>query len=106
VRLISLISQIHGMVAVSRIQTDHLSRLDATRESHELYLAEAKENKVKLGAHLYKARIPVTFPLPPGASLGLATLEQGITGLDLSLKSFIPQVFTPTYFNPIRPALG
>jgi hypothetical protein len=99
-------AHIHGILAVKRIEADQEIQLRATRESHDLYLQEAKAGKMKFGSLLYKARIPFAFDLPAGASLGLTALEGGPRSLDLSLKAFIPQSFTPTYLNPIRPASG
>lgn len=104
--LLATSAHVHGILAVKRIEADRETQIRATRESHELYLQEAKAGKMKLGSHLYKGRIPFAFELPPGASLALTALEGAPRGLDISLKAFIPQSFTPTYLNPIRPASG
>ncbi len=103
---LSFFSQIHGIWILHRFETDQKQLVEASKASTQLYAKEAKSGKIKLGSLASKSRFPFTAQFAPGAALGVAAVERSPHTIELSLKSFTPQVFTPVFVNPLRTALG
>jgi hypothetical protein len=104
--ILGVFSQVYGIVALSRLKGDSASLQEATRQSHEYHLNSAKSGKLRLGAYLSKIRFPHESSAPPISALAFSSVERFPHEMEVSIKAHLPQLFTPSYFNPLLPALG
>lgn len=104
--LLGVFSQIYGMISLTRLKDDQGSLQEATRQSHEYHLSSAKNGRLKLGAYVSKIRFPQESSVSPISALAFSSVERVPHEMEVSLKAHLPQLFTPSYFNPLLPAMG